>query len=591
VAHSNFACDDRSRKLLIVPFIAGLFLALLISTGIALAQSPVPLVNQPLIPDTIAPGSAGFELTLNGTGFVSGSVVNWNGSPRTTTFESSSQLTASILASDVAKHGSGWVTVLNPSPGGGVSNAISFEVTRPIPLFTFNRSDYLAGSGVPSVVAADFNGDGNLDIAAVGLYTNTVSVYLGNGYGKFEHHGDYPTGCGNCDDSLVVGDFNGDGKLDLAVRGVSVLLGNGDGSFQKPLVYPAGNNALAVGDFNGDGKLDLASSDSSGAVYILLGNGDGTFQTPVPYAAGLSPGAIAVGDFNGDGKLDLAVALSNEKSVAILLGNADGTFQPTVKYAAAGESSDVYAADLNGDGILDLVVPCNSLRPDNFLQKKSVQKVSVLIGNGDGTFKPHVDYPAGTDAYRGGVADVNGDGKLDVVVTSWFTSNNQFFVLLGNGDGTLQKPRAYTVGYFPLGITFGDFNNDGILDLVIADQGTDEISVMLGTVVELQPDTLDFGSVSVGNNVSLTTQLTNIRKKTLQITSITIPGANGVFSQANNCGSSLGAGLSCTINVTFTPPSAGLFDGRVLIEDEAPGSPQRVFLSGRGSSAARATRK
>ncbi len=345
---------------------------------------------------------------------------------------------------------------------------------------------------------------------------------------------------------------------------------------------------MAVGDFNGDGKLDLASTDSGGVVFILLGNGDGTFQKPVSYAAGSQPSGIAVGDFNGDGKLDLAVALGNEKSVAILLGNGDGTFQPTVKYATAGWSSDAYAADLNGDGILDLVVPCNSLRPDNSSRAMSVKKVSVLIGNGDGTFKPHVDYPAGTDAYRGGVADVNGDGKLDVVVTSWFTHNNEFFVLLGNGDGTLQKPRAYAAGYFPLGTTFGDFNNDGILDMVIADQGTNEISVMLGTVVELQPDTLDFGTVSVGKNASLNTQLTNIRKSTLKITSIAVE--QGPFSQTNNCGNSVGPGQSCTITVTFTPTKVGYFEAPAKVRDEAPGSPQRVFLSGHGS-AALATRK
>ena len=549
-------------------------------SALSYAQAPVPFLNQPLVPDAIPPGSAGFELTLSGTGFVSSSVVNWNGSARSTTFVNSSQLTASILASDIAKPGSGQVTVVSPGPGGGTSNTIPFEVTRPISLFTFNRSDHSAGSGVPSVVTGDFNGDGNLDIAAVGLYQRFVSIYLGNGHGRFQHRGDYPTGQDNANDSLVVGDFNGDGKLDLAVRGVSVLLGNGDGSFQPPLVYPAGDAAVAVGDFNGDGKLDLAStSEDTNLLFIQLGNGDGTLQNPVSYPLSSSPYSIAVGDFNGDGKLDLAIALQGENAVAVLLGNGDGSFQSQVRYASAGAAQGIFAADLNGDGVLDLVVP-----------NESSPTVSILLGNGDGTFRPHVDYPAGADAFRGGVADVNGDGKLDVVTTTWYRSNNQFFVLPGNGDGTFQKPRAYTAGGFPLGITFGDFNNDGILDLGIADQATTDFSVMLGTVVKLQPDTLDFGVVSVGKNTTLTTKLTNIRRSTLQIDHITIPG-KGPFSQTNNCGNSVGLGQSCTITVTFTPPTAGLFTAPVAVWDIAPGSPQRVFLLGRGSSSAQASRK
>lgn len=534
------------------------------------AQGPVPFINLPLVPDAIAPGGAGFELTLNGTGFVSGSVVNWNGNARATTVVSSSRLTATILASDVAKPGSGRVTVVNPSPGGGISTAIPFEVTKPISLFTFNRTDYAVAYACPSVVAADFNGDGNLDIAGVG--SDIVSVYLGNGRGRFQYRRDYSAGTGNNSDALAVGDFNGDGKLDLAVRGVSVLLGNGDGSFQAPLIYPAGDTGVAAGDFNGDGKLDIAAADSSGVVYILLGNGDGTFQKPVSYAAGSGPYDMAVGDFNGDGKLDLAIALQGEKAVSILLGNGDGSFQSPVHYATAGPAEDVYAADLNGDGVLDLVVP-----------SQSSSKVSVLLGNGDGTFRPRVDYPAGADVFRGGVADVNGDGNLDLVLTTWYADNNQFFVLLGNGDGTFQKPRAYPTGAYPLGIAFGDFNNDGILDLVIANQPLGEVSVMLGTVVELQPDTLDFGTVSVGNNAMLTTQLTNIRKSTLKITSIAVE--QGSFSQTNNCGNSVGPGQSCTITVTFTPPKAGQFNARVKVEDKAPGTPQRVFLTGHGSAA------
>ncbi len=289
------------------------------------AQAPVPFVNQPLIPDATTPGGSQFIVTVNGTGFSSSSVVNWNGSARATTFVNGSRLTATILASDIAKSGSGQVTVVSPSPGGGTSNAIPFEVTKPIPRFAFNRSDYKAGNGVPSVVAADFNGDGNLDIAAVGLYQRIISVYLGNGHGKFHHRGDFATGTGNVNDSLVVGDFNGDGKLDLVVRGVSVLLGNGDGTFQHHLNYPAGDNAVTAGDFNGDGKLDLASTDSTGKLYILLGNGDGTFQRPVSYKPGARPYAIATGDFDRDGKLDLAVAVHN--AVSILLGRGDGSFR------------------------------------------------------------------------------------------------------------------------------------------------------------------------------------------------------------------------------------------------------------------------
>jgi len=149
MTRKNSPGRDRSPKRLVLTLISGLFLTLSTLTGIALAQNPVPLVNQPLIPDAIAPGGAGFELTLNGTGFVSGSVANWNGSARATTFVSSSQLTASILAADVAKPGSGQVTVVNPSPGGGTSTAIPFEITRPLTAASFNRTDYASPIGTP----------------------------------------------------------------------------------------------------------------------------------------------------------------------------------------------------------------------------------------------------------------------------------------------------------------------------------------------------------------------------------------------------------------------------------------------------------
>lgn len=549
-------------------FLSAVLLAF-VST-VSYAQAPVPLINQPLIPDVIAPGGPQFTLTVNGTGFVSNSSVNWNRSPLATQFISPSQLTATVPAASIAKLGSAEITVANPGPGGGDSNAIAFEITYPLTVGTFNSSEYPARNAADSVAVGDFNGDGNLDIAVASLDDATVSVYLGDGHGGFQYRGDYRAGS----DALVVGDFNGDGKLDLAVRGGSVLLGNGDGTFQPPIPFSGGDQGLAVGDFNDDGKLDLASSDYSGVIYISLGNGDGTFQAPVAYNAGSSPWGIAVGDFNGDGKLDLATALTGESAVGILLGNGDGTFQPVVKYPVNGGTLwEIYTADLNGDGVLDLVEPVQ-------------QGMAVLLGNGDGTFRPSVEYPVtGSNDGRGGVADVNGDGIPDLVLSSGWSGGESLFVLLGNGDGTFQKPRQCTIGgNSPFGIAFGDFNKDGILDIVAADMGSNQISVELGAVVALDPDALDFGTVSVGNQATLASKLTNIRKVPLNIKSISIAGVSGVFSQTNNCGTSVGGGQSCSIDVTFTPPEAGFFIAAVRIDDGAPGTPQLILLVGKGSS-------
>jgi hypothetical protein len=200
------------------------------------SRNPVPLINQPLVPDAVAPGGKGFKLTVNGTGFVSGSLVNWNGKALVTRFVSASRLTARVPALHTAKRNTAFVTVVNPGPGGGTSNTAFFEVTSFAPV-VLSTSNYSVGSGPQSVAVGDFRGNGRLDLALANLYSNTVSVLLGNGDGTFKPSVEYVTGLYPA--SVAVGDFNGDGKLDLAVAAaggpaVSILLGNGKWYLSRP---------------------------------------------------------------------------------------------------------------------------------------------------------------------------------------------------------------------------------------------------------------------------------------------------------------------------------------------------------------------
>src|SRR5579863_7841538 len=285
--------DPKARGAVLWGASLGLFLLLLLPGGpvnsaAAATTNPVPLINQPLVPEAVAPGGAGFTLTVNGTGFVSGSVVNWNGGARATTFVSGSQLTAAILVSDIATAGTARVTVTNPAPGGGASNTQYFAVTPSASTAFFTAT---AVSSVPyggPMIATDLNGDGILDLVAYtfALFGN-VNVSLGNGDGTFTATASLSP-CSNVY-SVATGDFNGDGKPDLVVGcqaqssgdvGVAVMLGNGDGTFQPPITFQtaAGPDFVAVGDFNADGKLDLAvSNETANIVSIYLGNGDGTF--------------------------------------------------------------------------------------------------------------------------------------------------------------------------------------------------------------------------------------------------------------------------------------------------------------------------
>jgi len=346
---------------------------------------------------------------------------------------------------------------------------------------SFRAPDVYPIQGATQLIAADFNGDGYPDLAVPqNSYSyNTVAILLNNGHGSFRPAVTYTVGAQPS--AVAAGDFNGDGKLDLAVANgnncyelpqpcsssFSILLGNGDGTFQPAITYSAGSApvAVAAGDFNHDGKLDLVLVNNGyiaegTTVSVLIGNGDGSFQPAVDYTAAEGADSVALADFNGDGKLDLAVGTGS--GIALLLGNGDGTFQPAALVGVPNVSA-VAAGDLNGDGKIDLV----ACAPDNL---RGADTVYVLLGNGNGTFQSPVGYRAEAYPYALTLADLNGDGNLDVAVANAAelyrdATTPGVTVLLGAGDGTLQRGRSYNYFSANEGIAAADFRHDGQMDL------------------------------------------------------------------------------------------------------------------------------
>ena len=474
------------------------FLTIEINPANPSTANAIPLLNQPLIPTAVAPGSAASILKVSGTGFVSGSTIDFNGTPLTTTFVDREHLSALLPATDVTTAKTASITVVNPAPGGGSSNVVYLQVAAPVSTISFaNAPNSPLQIYAPFGLAiADFNEDGKPDLAVA---ANTkVDVMLSNGDGTFTPAPGSPVDMPSppYDDFatpyiglLTVGDFNNSGHAGLAVvqfvnENAVILLGKGNGSLapsSAAFAYSPGDgiSAIEAADFNADGNLDLTLANLLGyPSFVALGYGKGAFNSGGDLFTALNGSAagVAVGDFNGDGKLDAAVAngilytKNPYSAVTVSLGNGDGTFtQANGSPSSLGQNvSAIVAGDFNGDGKLDLAIT-----------DYGANTVYILLGNGDGIFRQAITIAVGNEPDAIVAGDFNNDGKLDLAIANF--GDGTVTLLLGNGDGTFTQASGspYAVGAGPYAIAAADFNGDGKLDLAVANLNESTVSILL----------------------------------------------------------------------------------------------------------------
>jgi uncharacterized protein (TIGR03437 family) len=357
---------------------------------------------------------------------------------------------------------------------------------------TFAAPTYVPGAG-GSIAIGDMNGDGFPDIVSVG------TILFGNGKGAFPTRQDYviPSDPSYEQYSVILTDFNGDGRLDVVFAGgtpafitggygltINVLFAQPDGTFFGPAIslLPApasiaSNTDLRSADFNGDGIPDLAYAGFSG-VGVMLGKGDGTFSSSYFSGASNSGWLLAIGDFNGDGNQDIVALLQyppNQVAYSFFAGKGDGTFQPPITTGLQGSPAAIVAGDFNGDGKLDLAILFT------IENAGTADQVIIYLGNGDGSFRQGATYPTGPTANWMLAGDLNNDGKPDLVVTNIGTVSSStgmqtqignVTTFLGNGDGTFSLTTRVPISVwnsegYPGSMALADFNQDGKLDLAL----------------------------------------------------------------------------------------------------------------------------
>jgi Ca2+-binding RTX toxin-like protein len=446
----------------------------------------------------------------------------------------------------------------------GASAAVTFQPAQPY-----------AASAPWWSATTDLNGDGRTDVVTASNSTNVISALLGNGDGTLQAPRNTPAAPSNLN-AIAAGDLNGDGKGDVAVAvngapgTLRVYIGAGDGSFDAGTPYTVGRfpQDVVIAPLDGNASPDIAVANQGapgGSVSIFLNNGTGTFSpatgSPVTFPD-QEPNGMGAADFDGDGAIDLAVGALNgtNPGVFFLKGAGTGGFAAPVALGGDG-SQKVATGDLNGDG-----------RPDMVAGRAGIGDVVVITRTATGFSAPtpvDPDGPAGNANGRIALADLDGDGVLDLAVPDTVGPQaNKISILTGRGDATFDVNSHEATGGFPRQVVVGDLNGDGNNDLVSSDSGSGDVSVLLARAPAVTvPATLDGAS-------------------RLRPGAVTLSGADAAqFAiSSNTCtGANLAVSATCTVGVKFAPNGLGARSAALAIASNGAGSPHSVALSGTGA--------
>ncbi|CAF4049614.1 unnamed protein product, partial [Rotaria sordida] len=344
-----------------------------------------------------------------------------------------------------------------------------------------------------AITVGDFNNDNKLDIAIANYGTNNIGVILGYGNGNFSSPTTFSTGYDSLPLSIAVGDFDNDNKLDIAVvnnvtNNVGIFLGHGNGSFEDQMIfttvqYSTGDysqpSSVVIDDFNNDDKLDIAVANTNGSnLGIFIGYGDGKFSTQMTYPTGSNsnPRSITVGDFNGDGQLDIAIVNERDRNIGVFLQYRNGTFMPQETYLDTSYyvPFSIISCDFDNDDRLDIAVAY-----------RYINEITVLFGHGDGNFSHGMIFTMYSQyqPFSITVGDFNNDDRFDIAVANelyWYNNNVGVFLNYGNRTFSDQISNPTEFGSYPRAVTVGDFNNDGKLDIAVANFQKPTIGIFIG---------------------------------------------------------------------------------------------------------------